>query len=173
MTHSLIVLYLLFPFISVTAVAGPDRPPETFVALLKCRSLGEQAARLACYDNAVTRLEAATRNRDVVLIDREHMRSTRRKLFGLPLPDINLFGGNQHGSEEVEAIEGEVAGAHQGGDGNWVVRLRDGAVWIQTDDRPLVVAPRTGTRVVIRRAAMGSFMMRPGSQAGIRVRRAS
>jgi hypothetical protein len=140
---------------------------------MRCRGLPAEAERLACYDGAVAKLDAATRNREVVLVDREHIRNTKRKLFGLPLPDLNLFGdGKEDRTERVDTLEGEVAEAHTDGDGNWVMRLKDGAVWMQTDGRPLAVAPRAGTKVLVKRAAMGSFIMRVNGQPGIRARRA-
>lgn len=175
MKRSVPILFLLLSATPiVTAVAATaDQPPAVYSALMRCRGLPAETERLACYDEAVAKLETATRNREVVLVDREHIRNTKRKLFGLPLPDLNLFGDDREGrTEQVDTLEGEVAEAHTEGDGNWVMRLKDGAVWMQTDGRPLAVAPRGGTKVVVKRAAMGSFIMRVNRQPGIRVRRA-
>lgn len=175
MTPSVPILLLLLGATPTRTVAaeGADQPPAVYSALMRCRSLPEEAARLACYDEAAAKLDAATRNREVVIVDREHIRNTKRKLFGLPLPDLNLFGdGKEDRAEQVDALEGEVAEAHTEGDGNWSIRLKDGAVWMQTDGRPVAVAPRAGTKVLVKRAAMGSFIMRVNGQPGIRVRRA-
>ena len=64
-----------------------------------------------------------------------------------------------------------VASASQNGNGQWIVRLEDGATWTQTDNNPLALRPRPGQPVVINRAALGTYMMRVNRQPGIRVRR--
>jgi hypothetical protein len=99
------------------------------------------------------------------------MRNTRRTLFGLSLPRLEILGDDA--KDEVNQIDGIIAGVGANSDGRWLLILRDGARWQQIDNRPLAFPPKAGDKVVIRRAAMGSFMMRIGSQPGIRVRRLS
>lgn len=171
------MIFLAAALTSASAASAEQAPqdgspaPQAYQALLRCREVQHPAARLTCFDEAVAKLEAATRARAVVLVDRAHIKDTRRRLFGLPLPDINLFGGREDSSEEVNSLDGVVSSARQDGDGNWIVSLQDGAVWAQTDGKPVAVAPRAGTRIVVRRAAMGSFMIRFGPQPAVRARR--
>ena len=144
--------------------------------MVRCRAIAEDAARLACFDAAAAALQAAQERRDVVVVDRQQVREGRRRLFGLALPRIPIFGGGDDDDDDndqdaVHTVEGVVASATQDGLGHWVVTLQDSAIWTQVDNRPLALRPRPGQRVMINRAALGSFMMRVNNQPGIRVRR--
>lgn len=172
-------LILLLAGMPVLALAQsssqtPPARPESFEALVRCRAIAEDAARLACFDTAAAALQAAQERRDVVVVDRQQVREGRRRLFGLALPRIPIFGGgddDEPDADRVDTVEGVVASASQDGLGHWVVALQDGAVWVQVDNRPLALRPRPGQRVVINRGALGSFMMRVNNQPGLRVRR--
>jgi hypothetical protein len=152
---------------------APAPRAELFEALVRCRTIAEAAARLQCFDRATANLEAAAARRDIVVVDRAQVREGRRRLFGLALPRIPIFGDDQDEADEerITTIESVVAGASQNANGQWVVTLRDGGVWAQIDGYTLAVAPRPGHRIVINRAAMGSFMMRVNNQPGLRARR--
>jgi len=56
-------------------------------------------------------------------------------------------------------------------DGNWILRMQDGAVWRQTDGAVLSRDPRPGSVVVIKKAALGSFMMDIDGQPAVRAHR--
>jgi hypothetical protein len=152
---------------------APPPRPELFQALLRCRAITDEAERLRCFDSTAAALETAADRREVAMVDRAQVREGRRRLFGLSLPSIPLFGGGDDEGDEdrIETVEGVVASASQNGQGQWIVSLQDGAVWTQIDNRPLAVFPRRGQRVVIQRATMGSFMMRINNQPGVRARR--
>ena len=109
----------------------------------------------------------------MVVVDRAQVRESRRRLFGLALPRLPIFGGgdDEDDDEEVDHVEGVVASASQNGNGQWIVRLQDGAIWVQTDNNSLALRPRAGQPVVVNRGALGSYMMRVNRQPGIRVRR--
>jgi hypothetical protein len=152
---------------------GRQQRPELFDALVRCRAVAEAAARLQCFDSAAAALEQAAERREVVVVDRAQVRESRRRLFGLALPRLPIFGDgdDDEQAEEVNRVEGVVASASQDGNGRWIVRLQDGALWVQTDNRPLALRPRPGQPVVIERGALGSFMMRVNGQPGVRARR--
>lgn len=148
--------------------------PELYEALVRCRSVTGDAERLQCFDAAAAALEQATDRRELVVVDRQQVRESRRRLFGLALPSLPIFGGGDDGredEEEVTSIESTVASASQDSFGHWMVRLADGSLWVQTDDRPLAFRPRPGQPIVVNKAALGSYMMRVNNQPGIRVRR--
>jgi hypothetical protein len=155
---------------------GQERRPETFEALVHCRAIAEAAARLQCFDTAAAALEQATERRDVVVVDRAQVRESRRRLFGLALPSLPIFGGggdNAHDNDddEIAQIESTVASSVRNDLGQWQVRLQEGGTWIQTDFNQIAVPPRPGQAVVVHRGALGSYMMRVGRQPGVRVRR--
>jgi hypothetical protein len=148
--------------------------PELFEALVRCRAVAGDAERLQCFDSAVAALEQATERRELVVVDRQQVRESRRRLFGLALPSLPIFGGGDDGrgdEEEVTSIESTVTFANQDSLGHWMVRLADGSLWVQTDNRPLAFRPRPGQPVVVNKAALGSYMMRVNNQPGVRVRR--
>lgn len=164
--------------LSGAATAKPAKPgqqlqgrPETFDALVKCRAITEDAARLRCFDQASAALQEATERRDVVIVDRAQVRQARRSLFGIDLPHMPFFGSGDDKADEVTQIDGIIASASQNGAGRWVVRLEDGGTWAQIDDNPISIWPKAGQKVTIKRAALGSYMMRINGQAGVRAKR--
>lgn len=160
---------------ALQAEAG-DQSPDQVEAVIACRAIADGARRLQCFDAAVGRLADATQRRDIVVVDRNQMRETRRHLFGFSLPHIRLFGGGrdrdgQEEADEVRELHATVARASNGRGGRWIMTLEDGGTWIQVDDRPLAIWPERGTQVVIRRGLVGNYMMEIAGQPAIRVRR--
>ncbi|HEV2818479.1 MAG TPA: hypothetical protein VGW40_14800 [Allosphingosinicella sp.] len=179
----LLLAALLLGLVSAAFAQRADRreqrrqqeQPELFQALVRCRALTDDAARLRCFDAASAALASAAERRELVVISREQVRESRRRLFGLALPRLPIFGGggddDRPDEEEIDHIESTVASASQDGYGHWAVRLQDGSLWVQTDNNVLALRPRPGHPVVVQRAALGSYMMRVNRQPGIRVRR--
>ena len=181
MTRRLSMIFLLL-LVGAPAVAMAQRDrqtppprPESFEALVRCRAITDSAARLACFDTAVAALQAAQERRDVVVVDRQQVREGRRRLFGLALPRIPIFGGgdddDDNDQDAVRSLESTITAVTQAGYGQYQVTLADNSVWVQTDNNTLAVPPRSGHPVVINRGALGSYMMRVRNQPGIRVRR--
>jgi len=145
--------------------------PEAFEALVACRAIADEKARLHCYDTAAAAMEQAAERHELVVVDRKQIRETKRSLFGIDLPRLNIFGGGDNDAEEVKEVEGVVSNAYQNGDGRWVVKLEDGAVWAQIDNNPIAVRPKTGQKVRIHRGAIGSYIMNINGQPGVKARR--
>lgn len=138
--------------------------------LAACRVVGDNAARLACYDSAAAALETAQRQGDLVVIDRAQVAETRRQLFGFEMPSLpRLFGDNP--TAEIEAIETTLQSASQSGESRWVFRLADGGVWRQIDSEPVRFQNRPGQAVRVRKASLGSFLLTVGNSRAVRVRR--
>lgn len=160
---------------SAQSSAAPAQRPELFEALVRCRAIADDAARLICFDRAAASLQEAAERRDLVVVDRQQVRESRRRLFGLPLPRLPIFGGgdddDEEDADEIRSIESAVASAYQHGNGQWVVRLEDGSTWVQTDDNIIAGRPRAGQPVRVNRASLGTYMMRVNGQPGVRVRR--
>lgn len=157
------------------APASPAPAPTPFDAVMACQAITDPAGRLACFDRAVPALDQARRDRQIVVMDREEVRQTRRGLFGLQLPAVRIFGGgdddDENDVESVDSIESTITRSSQDGYGKWTFVLADGARWQQIDARRIAIAPRPGMTIAIRRAAMGSFLANIGGQTAIRVRR--
>jgi hypothetical protein len=168
------------PFLAVLAAAAApaaaqeaeQQRPEALTRLVECRTLAVEAERLTCYDREVAAFEAAEQSRQLVVMDRQQVRRTRRSLFGLVLPDLDIFGDNNEDEEEgVSALETTLRAASEDAYGKWILVLEDGARWRQIDTRNLAREPRGGHTIRIRRAAMGSYLANIDGQVAIRVRR--
>ena len=162
-------------FAALTAAAEAQQPPAERPAALsrvvQCRSIASTEERLACYDREVAAMDAAEASRELVVMDRQQIRRTRRSLFGLTIPNLGIFGDDNEDEEEASRIESTVASASQNAAGKWVIELADGARWVQSDSRNLSIEPRRGHTIRIRRAAMGSYLANVNNQTAIRVRR--
>ena len=148
--------------------ASAVKAPEQFSAVIACRAIAGESERLACYDRQVAALEKAADDKDIVIADRASVRETRRGLFGFSLPKINLFDGEDE--EEFQEINTTVANASQIAYGYWSIELEDGARWEQTDGK-LVLSPKPGQKIKIKRGALGTYFANVNGQPGIRVRR--
>ncbi len=144
-------------------------PPQVYKLLIECRTLADPAARLSCYDTKVAALQLAQEQRQIVIVDQQEVREAKKGLFGFSLPQIKLFGGGS--DEDVNDLETTITSARQHTHGRWRFVLADGAVWDQVDNEALVISPRNGDKILIKRAAFGSFRAKINNQPAIRVRR--
>lgn len=156
--------------------AMPSAPPAAIQRMLDCRKIADSTARLACFDAEAGTVGAAIERKDLVVADREQIRTARRSLFGLSLPSFNLFGRNDDDNSKEDRAEfaelnSTITQAHKRADRNWVFVLEDGAKWAQTDTRDIPRDPRPGMKVRIKRAAVGSFLANIDGQIAVRVHR--
>ncbi|HEX8444478.1 MAG TPA: hypothetical protein VF631_12615 [Allosphingosinicella sp.] len=160
----------MLPAPAIGQAAKQERP-----ALLKnltgCRTIAESTARLACFDRAAAAIDQAEARKDLVVVDRDQLRTTRRTLFGLTLPNLSVFGDDSDTEEGVSRIESTIKAAYPNAYGRWILTLADGAQWEQADSRSLASEPRPGRSIKIRKAAMGSYLANIDGQTAIRVRR--
>jgi hypothetical protein len=145
-------------------------------ALAQCRTITDPKSRLDCYDKASEIIVAARDKHDIVVVDREEVKQARKSLFGFTSPNLNLFGHNKDKAsfpeEEIKQIEGVVETAQLLGDGNWSIILDNQAMWLQTDNQTIVNEPHKGSKIIIKRGALGAFWMIIERQPAIKVQRA-
>ena len=159
------------------AAASAQRPraarerPEVLSRVVQCRTIASAEERLACFDREVAAMDAAASSGELVAMDRQQVRRTRRSLFGVAVPDLGIFGDDNEDDEEASRIESTVRSASMNADGKWIVTIEDGARWMQIDTRGLNFPPRAGQPIRIRRAALGSYLANINNQVAIRVRR--
>jgi hypothetical protein len=161
---------VLAPSAALAQKAQQQRP-QALTRVLDCRAIQQSQERLACFDQSVAALEAAETSRTLVVLDRQQVQNTRRTLFGLTLPSLDLFGPRGEKDESLAEIETTIRAASQNSLGKWIFTLQDGARWVQTDTRDLPAYPKSGQTIKIRRAAMGSFLANVNGQVAIRVQR--
>lgn len=150
------------------AAAQEQATPEVYQKVIDCRSIGDEKARLACYDTSVKALDEATKTEDLVVMSRESVKEAKRGLFGFSLPRLNLFSGGDD-KDEIKRIDAKIASFSRGQSG-WTLTLEDGSVWQQTDGI-YVSRPTIGETVVIERAALGSFRAKIDGGVAFRIKR--
>ena len=149
------------------AAADQSRAIDT---LLACRAIAVPSDRLACVDRELDRLSARIDAGSVAVVDKAQVEQKRREQFGLAPKGSEIFANEPNGGI-VKDVKSAIASASTDTSGRWVFVLQDGSRWHQIDDYPIGGTPRTGTAVVITRAALNSFKMSVGGQPAIRVRR--
>jgi len=148
---------------------APKGKAAAFQAVLDCRGVADNAARLACYDAAAGGMSEAETKGDIVVIDRAQASAAHREAFGLHVPSLS-FVTRALKPEEVDRVEGVVDTAHADRDGRWTMKLQDGAVWRQISG-DLARGPHSGSKVAVRKGSLGSFLMNVDGQPSIKVHR--
>lgn len=180
MSHAAAPSRSLLLALSILAVAGPamakgppalEGRPAALKAVVDCRAIADSSARLACYDDAVSKLDTAESSGQVVVLDREAARNVKRQAFGFSIPSINLFSKGAK-DEDVNDLTDTIKSAHERADHKWVIELQTGGTWRQIDTEQFSRDPKPGDSVEVHRAAMGSYMLKIGGrQPVVRVHR--
>ena len=173
---------LLFAVVAISGPALAAKPPaamdqagsQMIVDVTACRKIVDSAARLPCYDLNVGKLADAAEKRDVVVLDREDVRKTKRSLFGFNIPSLPFFGGDKDADgkaprEEFTEIEAKITSVHDRGMGVWTIVLDDGGVW-ETSEEPKY-DPHSGDSIHIRKAALGSYFGNINDARAVRLHR--
>ena len=159
---------------SALAQTNVGELPAGVKRVLDCRTVQPDPARLACYDAAVAELGKLISTGQVVSVDQEQVTKVRRQAFGFHLPSLDLFqkGTSTAKTPDIEQVSGVVETARQNGEGKWVIRLEDGAVWTQIEfPRSWPAGRRRAPRSKIRKASLGTYFMNLDGQRALRVER--
>lgn len=143
-------------------------PPEVFQAVIDCRGIANPQERLACYDGKVAALAGAQASKELFVASKEEVRKTKRGLFGLTVPDLNIFGSQD--GQQVDSITSTIRSARTDPRGRYVLDLAEGGRWMQIDNEE-IGRPKPGDGVEIRKAALGSFIAKVDNDRAFRVRR--
>jgi hypothetical protein len=167
-------LKLALAFAAFTLASGAsakdDAPPKTYTDMLACRSLTDDAARLACFDKAATDMELAREAKQLVLLDKSDVRKTRRSLFGFSIPNLPIFGDNDDSNEEpIKEIETTFQTVRERGMGKWQFTVPEGGTWQTTES--ISQFPKPGQSIVIKRGIAGGYMLKIGKGPLRRVKR--
>lgn len=159
--------------LSYAAIARSDSPKRAPILdeLVACRSITESSDRLVCYDEKVNQIDLAQKNNELIVADKEDILEARKGLFGFSLPKIKLFGSGEDDEEDVKEIETTVASIRKDGYGAWVLNMEDGSQWHQTGTRKLVLSPKVGSKVRIKKGAVSNYWANIDGQRAIAVKR--
>lgn len=156
--------------------AAPKAPPRALSKLLDCKAITDSAARLSCYDEQVAAIESATQRDEVVVMDKEDVRQTRRSLFGFSMPKLPFFGGGDDDKEDgkdenqVTQIDETIKNLRAMPYGIWVFTLEGGSQWQTADPMPYGT-PRAGLKINIKRAALSSYKASVNGWPAVKIKR--
>jgi len=137
-----------------------------------CAEKAGDAERLACYDEAVGRLKMAEEAGDVRTVTRAEVEQVKKDSFGFSIPSLPGFGKSDNDSEKLEEIALNITGISKNGYGKVLVTLENGQIWEQTDSKKVYVKKsKPPKQAIVKRAAMGSFMVKLDKQSGFRAKR--
>ncbi len=166
---TLVELTVAVVMVTSTSVSAQQNGSAVLDNVIGCRAVSVDADRLACFDKSIEALERARKSNELTVVSREEVSSARKSLFGLVLPEIQLFDNDR--GEQIGEVNSTLRSATQRGDRKWVFVLVDGARWTQIDERTFSATPKMGQPIRIRRAAMGSYLANINKQVAVRVRR--
>ena len=143
--------------------------PAQIRELYACRDISDPTARLACFDREVGDLSSADQAREITFTDRATAKKARRGLFGFSFPKLGgIFGGDE---DEIKEIETVIRGVSADRSGKYIFVMEDDSVWAQIDTTHLPRQPKTGQKVKIKVASMGSYFASVDGGRAIRMKR--
>jgi len=130
-------------------------------AILKCRALGDGAARLACYDAIDVKVRTASA---AAVASPASPAAATQASFGLPAPQAQ---------EEIpKSIASTIAGDFDGWGPGARIALANGQVWRVTDGSTAVLPRTRDPKVSVTRGLLGgSYLRVEGSNQTARVSR--
>lgn len=161
---------------SAAPLAAQDKPESAYVTALRdCQGKTDPAERLACYDTAVAAMVAASSEGEVRVVERAEVREARRKLFGLAIPDLGIFGGrgdkpDAEEAEEFTTLNTTITGVRTGS-GTYILVTAEGALWQLDEVPPRLMKPKVGQTLEIKKGALSSYFLRIDGQKGVKGRR--
>lgn len=156
------LLHALVSAMVVLAMSTDAAGAESSAQAHPCASVTDPAKRLPCYDAA---FPPAT---DTADLESERERTLRE--FGLNQVQLREREPERMRDTSPDSIEATVSGVSYRQTGERVLTLDSGQVWMLTEvtSKGHLVA---GDRVVIREAALGSYMLRTPGRVSLRARR--
>ncbi|HVF37568.1 MAG TPA: hypothetical protein VNA29_06455 [Sphingomicrobium sp.] len=155
-----------------TASFAKDPPPSPLMKELEgCRSIADASKRLACFDRVSGTLVGAAAKGDVVLVDRGQMRQARRSLFGFSLPKLPFFDGDKSGEDQSDELQSTITSLRSLPYGKYQFRIADGNALWETTEASSAVTPRNGDKVLIKRGALGSYIVKFSGSRAVKAKR--
>jgi len=159
--------------ISASATAKDPPPQSPLVSEIEaCRAIADPAQRLACYDQSAEKLVTAARKGDIAVVDKTEVRKARKSLFGFNMPKIPFFSGDDSADAVSDTLESTIKGVQGIGYGKYRMTIAESdAQWETTETYGTMREPRAGDKIVIKRGPLGSYLLRIGSNRGVKGKR--
>ncbi len=176
-------------FVAAVILAGPATAQGSAAnptdPIYSCAAISEDAARLACFDEAVAALRTKEEAGLVRTIDVAQIETIEKEAFGFSLPSLpSIFTRSASRSdsseplparEDISEIIVAVKSARiQSVTSRAIVTLENGQTWEQIDSTKVQASSlRKAKEARVRKAALGSFMMSVDGGRSFRVKRVS
>jgi hypothetical protein len=168
----IVTLLTLAALSTSTLAKDPPKTSPLVGALQTCRAVADPNQRLACYDKEAGALLDAAQKGDVAVVDKSEVRQARKSLFGFAMPKVPFFSGDDTADAVSDTLETTVKSASGIGYGKFRIIVAEGdAVWETTETYGTMRDPRAGDKILIKRGPLGSYMLRIGSNRGVKGRR--
>ncbi len=147
-----------------------------------CAGVKESAARLACYDAAVADLRKAQSAGSVAVVSRSQIEAAEKEAFGLNQPSLSELarsaartpaapGPAAAPTQELDSVALAVKALQRRPDGTYRFTMENGQVWEQIDTYDLGRTLKAPLTAEIRKAAIGSYMLKADGRTAVRVQR--
>jgi len=152
---------------------GPEAVPDFLEQLKECQTKTDDTQRLACFDQVVGGMVVANEAGEVQIIDQEDVRRTKRELFGLSVPDIEILKTDDEEKDKKakEELETVISSARYVSRKKIRFTTQEGAVWEINNAPSRLATVKEGDKVVFKKASMGTFFIRINGQVGVRGKR--
>ena len=179
------VLYAV-PFILASgAVFAPCAAAQEapLAKVFACADIADTTARLACYDSAVASLKQAETGGDLAVVSRAQIQQAEKEAFGLATtPTISALAETAAASgttpsaptpkaKPLDSVVLAVKQIGKGADGKMLFVMENGQVWRQTDTIKLAGLGKGPWEAEVRKAALGSFMLKIDGRVAVRAKR--
>lgn len=187
-------LLLLITACALPSTALAQTPVPALESLFACEGVTDDAQRLSCLDAAVAALHSETDSGSIIALHRGEVEAAEAATFGLRIPGFSLpslsrFAAPRGAATDLAAADlaASSSGDHavsRGSDGQIdridnlaiariefnhlqyvVITLENGQVWEQIDSTHISRSVSANGGASIRRAALGSYMMRIGENS--------
>lgn len=145
-----------------------------------CAGIFDSAQRLACYDSAVAGLKQAESSGGLAVVNREQIERAEKEAFGLATPSLSALAESARSTAAAPAAEKSktldrvtfpVKSVTTGPDGRYRFVMENGQEWRQTDGIKLPAIGKGPWQAEIRKAAVGSYMLKLDNRTAVRVKR--
>ncbi len=144
-----------------------------------CTDIADSAQRLACYDTAVAGLRQAENSGGLAVVNREQIEKAEKEAFGLAAPSLAALAESARTTpaataekpKALERVTFPVKSVTKGPDGKYRFVMENGQEWRQIDSISLPAIGKGPWQAEIRKAAIGSFLLKLDDRTAVRVKR--
>lgn len=169
--------------LAAVAWSQPAKAPPSWDALTRCAEIGDRDDRVDCYDAAMRAAGYAPRP--------EVVAESRRRFFGLSVPEVNLRRGKHNDEAKQSRAEAKAERKRQEhevrqdednvtvtlvrvateGPGTLLMVTDEGQIWEQSAAETITHTPKAGDTMDIHRSKFGGYFCDITSYQSIRCKR--